>query len=603
GAHEWRLSPEDALLTHIRHVGHGHDFEHGFLQSCLDVAGMLRVHGDQLDWDYIRREAAQCECLRIVRFFGYFFDEYYRDDSMPVFRDTMKDGLECASDTECRLFARYIQAPLVRRKLEGVTYDQFINGNLCFAGKIWALDRMRRLLRIMVTIVWPSRHEVTMLTEGCGIRSAGRRRLRYYLNPGLPGLHVVCVAGGDVSGSPTSQAAVNCWNYLIRKNWIGTADWLLNYLGRLLLLPVGEALEAGKFLARLEELAPDLIVSTADVYNKALGTYAVAKSIPFYILIADTSVFLDLVHPHATHICYFQETINIVRGFDLSRPYFSCAIGSSLKGLGRVRYVLKCYADHLLHPLRHPICRHAASASPPRNRVACMAIGPLAEAKHFSAGASGTLKSALGLDNGRDTVLVASGSIGGQFLTDAADSIRARAVRPVNLLLVCGNDTVTYDRLRAAPARNEKVHIAVVPFVEDFDKYLALADCVVTRASGGVFTESLLHHTPTIALGRIPSNDRGALDLMHAHGLGEVCPSKRKLADVVDRVLQNRAQYKQRIAVFLGHYPRAYDEMRKILTQEFLRAMVATSEGAQYEDDRHGGGRLQRGQAECERVL
>jgi putative nucleotidyltransferase-like protein len=57
---EWRLSPEDELLNHIRHLGHGHDFDTGMLQVCADVAAMLRVCGPERNREGTRIHSNDC---------------------------------------------------------------------------------------------------------------------------------------------------------------------------------------------------------------------------------------------------------------------------------------------------------------------------------------------------------------------------------------------------------------------------------------------------------------------------------------------------------------------------------------------------------------
>ena len=54
---EWRLSHEDEFLNLVRHLGHGHDFDTGMLQVCVDAAAMLRVCGNEMDWDYVYEQA------------------------------------------------------------------------------------------------------------------------------------------------------------------------------------------------------------------------------------------------------------------------------------------------------------------------------------------------------------------------------------------------------------------------------------------------------------------------------------------------------------------------------------------------------------------
>jgi putative nucleotidyltransferase-like protein len=202
---EWRLSPEDELLNHIRHLGHGHDFDTGMLQVCVDVAGMLRVCGSTMDWDYVHDQAERSECLRILRFFAHFFDTHYRDESMPRLGECMPRLSESASDRECRAFTRIVLLPLLRRRHSRRAAFGVVYGNFRIAAKLWALDRFTRMLRMLGWAAWPSKHQLTMITLEYQTESVWRRRIRYYLVPLLPGLPGLCIG---VAARVASQGVV-----------------------------------------------------------------------------------------------------------------------------------------------------------------------------------------------------------------------------------------------------------------------------------------------------------------------------------------------------------------------------------------------------------
>ncbi len=185
---EWRLSHEDEFLNLVRHLGHGHDFDTGMLQVCVDAAAMLRVCGNEMDWDYVYEQAEASEFLRILRFFSYFFDEYYRDESMPCLGDFLPRLRASATDRECRLFSRIVLFPLLRRTSPRKAAFGVFYGNYRVAAKLWALDRFTRMLRMLAWAAWPSRHQLVMITLEYHTESFWKRRLRYYLNPLLPGL-------------------------------------------------------------------------------------------------------------------------------------------------------------------------------------------------------------------------------------------------------------------------------------------------------------------------------------------------------------------------------------------------------------------------------
>ncbi len=387
------------------------------------------------------------------------------------------------------------------------------------------------------------------------------------------GIKAVTVAGSDLLGSSSADALVELWNYLIRKGQIALADCLVNYAVRLIFLPFVDVTKISAFENAVESIDPDIIVCTVDAYNKALGTYAATKGIPFLTFITDTSVFLDNLSAHATHMCYFEETANAVRAFALSQPYFTHSVTRASSWRSRVAYVLRFYGQ-ILHRGITSIYEDAQEAPSTPNDAECMTVGPLVSARHFAANERRVVRQRLGIEEGRDCVLVASGSIGGGFLEQVVDAVCAERSDPVTLLVMCGRDEAT--RLRIA-RRGETVgaaRIMPVGYVEGFEDYLAAADCAVIRPSGGVFNECLVGRTPVVAPARVTSNDRGILTVVKRHGLGEVYLGRKGLVPALDKVLRDKEIYRQNIEVFLKGYPQTYEA----ITERIVDAIDAAAQ-------------------------
>jgi hypothetical protein len=136
-------------------------------------------------------------------------------------------------------------------------------------------------------------------------------------------VEIIVRAGSEIVETSDVSTIINMWNFLIRKNLIRTCDFLLNYFTRIVALPIVETKQTTLFFNQLEKIKPDIIVSTADGFNKALGGYAEENNIPFYIFITEISTFIDLICPYATHICYFNETPEAIRNYDFDMEYFS----------------------------------------------------------------------------------------------------------------------------------------------------------------------------------------------------------------------------------------------------------------------------------------
>lgn len=386
-------------------------------------------------------------------------------------------------------------------------------------------------------------------------------------------VEIIIRAGSDLLGASDIQTVVNVWNYFIRRNWIRSVDLLINFACRLLVLPVGEITHS---TASFEEIDPHIIICTADVYNRRLGALAARRGIPFYIFITEISIFIDLVSPHAVHLCYFEETCRAVRSFDFSMTYFRCGLDHTAAWTRKAAYVLRFYYDYILKGYKNSIFRDPGQTLPRLNEARCRAVGPLAERKYFTAGDAASLKKKYGLPDGADTVLAASGSLGGRFLFDVLRSLRDAGPRLLNLLLMCGNDRETYQQ---ALAFRSTGGLNILPFgyTNEFDEFLEMADCVVMRPSAGVFMESLIKKKPVITFDLATSNDKGTLSIVRQYQVGEVCGNIRELAAAVNTVLEHKNFYRKNIERLLDLYPTTWEEkktlLRELVLQERMRGI------------------------------
>lgn len=415
--------------------------------------------------------------------------------------------------------------------------------------------------------------KILIVYEKMGMGHLRNARIVQNMLKGEEGIEVVCLAGSDMLGSSSVESIVRLWNSLIRRNWISVCDFVLNWFTRIFILPLLEVGQARPFFAKLGEINPDMIISTADGFNKGFGIYAGKKGIPFWVFLTETSVFADLVYPAATHFCYFRETVEGVQDFDLSLTNFAYTLDESSTFPRKVAYVLRCYWDYVFHLRWKSLYRCAGAVNGRNNGAACVTIGPLAEAKHFAETDVEAVKKKLGIDNGRDTVVLASGSIGGRFLMDALDTIRAGTTRPMNILVMCGGDEEMYRAIRQRSGGDAKVSVLPFGFVDNFQEFLAVADCLVARPSASTFNEAIVSRTPMIALDQVTSNDRGAVALTQAHGLGEILRSKEELPSALEKILNDKEKYARNFDRFLAEYPASYEEMTQIVVRELHQAL------------------------------
>lgn len=395
-------------------------------------------------------------------------------------------------------------------------------------------------------------------------------------------VEIIKLAGSEMIGDTSINSVVKCWNYCIKKNWIKIVDLLLNFILRIFILPFIEVSSTAPYHSKLEEINPDIIICTADGFNKAIGSYAKEKGIPFYIFITEVSIFIDLVNPHATHICYFNETGEAIRNYDFSKTYYSYKLNSSTTLLEKIEYILGYYKDFVLQGYKNSIYRNPDRSLEQRNEANFRVVGPLAEKKHFKQKDINAAKDKFGINNGKDTVIIASGSIGGEFLTEMVETMCKDYNKPLNAMIVCGRDEDSYIKLSALKDRNTNTNINLMPFryIENFDELLSAADCLIGRPSAGIFIESIVNRTPEITFRKVTSNDKGTLTMIEKYNIGKVVEDKNEVISALDHILSNKSTYQNNIEQLLNMYCRSYEDKK-----ELLRDIILSGSDCAYELD------------------
>lgn len=385
-------------------------------------------------------------------------------------------------------------------------------------------------------------------------------------------------AGSELIEDTSINLVVNLWNFCIRKNYIKTVDLLLNFIFRIFIMPFVEVSSTVPFNDKLSEIKPDIIISTADGFNKSIGTYAKENNIPFYIFITEVSIFIDLVNPYATHICYFNETGEAIQNYDFDYTYYSYKLNKNTTLQEKVQYILKYYKDFVVYGFKNSIFRNPNKELEQNNEAKFRVVGPLAEKKHFSSKDVESIKEKYGFNNGYHTVILASGSIGGKFLIEMVKLIYKQCEKPINLVVVCGKDEKTYEKLKNFTGVSLTVNLMPFKYIEKFDEVLAAADCIIGRPSAGIFIESILNRTPEITFRKATSNDKGTLTMIEKYNIGKVVEGKEDLVAALEEILKNKSTYVENIEKLISKYIPSYEDKTAL-----LKNIILTDDSLGYE--------------------
>ena len=373
----------------------------------------------------------------------------------------------------------------------------------------------------------------------------------------------------DPVGYRLTQFGVVGWNTLIRHNLIWLADALINYFIRLVLLPIGEVTATKGIHQALDRIEPDIIICTTDMISKSLGTWARQQQIPFFIAITDLAVFLDLVHPHAIHLCYFDETVNAIQSFPLNLTYWSQDLTSDSSLKDKLKFLLNYFSDFVLGYRQNRIYRNIDRDYPIQNKVHCEVIGLLRESQHFETKESTILRQQLNITSDRPCVLIVSGSLGGNFCIRYLQSLQNLDLDSLTLIVACGRDRKLLETINKIANNTTNSQIIGLDYVHNLHEWMSAADVILARPSAGILLEALLAKTPLLFPSQVASNDRGALTLVKKYQLGECFNSDRELKFKLTRLLDRSSDYQEKIEVFLSNYPNSFatqsDAIRKII--------------------------------------
>jgi processive 1,2-diacylglycerol beta-glucosyltransferase len=282
-------------------------------------------------------------------------------------------------------------------------------------------------------------------------------------------------------------------------------------------------LMARRFVRRLREAKPDVVVAThffpADVAAAAKG----AAGLPFRLLVVITDLF-----PHRLWLA--PEADGVV-------------VGS---------------------PDTQSLCRQRGV---PDERLLTSGI-PIGSRFH-PADDRPALSRSLGLDPSRRTVLIASGGMGVGPINQLATGLIAReAVRPhgLQLLVVCGHNRPLADRLNILSA-SSPMPVRVYGFVETMPELMQVSDALITKAGGLTVMEALAVGLPMILCGTIPGQEQFNAEYVVQRGAGVMVPTAREAIAAVLRLLDDPTQLQamRASALALGRPGSARDLVERLI--------------------------------------
>jgi len=341
------------------------------------------------------------------------------------------------------------------------------------------------------------------------------------------------------------------WNFLITRGWFRLADLILNHWFRVAIFPflsVSAALPRVK--SRLKAMRPDAVISTADAFNRALGDAANEIGVPFTVLPIEFSIFADVMHPDAHYLVYFEETARAIRRFDLSTPHFRFEISDNATARQKLAYLFQWFTTYGVRRTEPLLFQGAGGVAPQTNALPCHVLGPLRDDDdHAPATEPGPHE--------RPRILVASGSLGGQFVSLVVRQLLAMPTLNADIVALCGRDESLIAELRSLKPVSASARLECCGYVTDMPSRLRRASVLVARPSASLFLESILAGVPLLIPAHATKNDSGTVDLTRAWRIGETYDHHEEIPATLGRMMPNLGEYRARLKDVRARYPEA----------------------------------------------
>lgn len=394
-----------------------------------------------------------------------------------------------------------------------------------------------------------------------------------------PAVEVVLKDGEELEpgASKDDNPFVSLWNLLIRHGWFRLADFLFNHLLRLAVFPF-LLLAAGRGVCeRVKGMRPDSIVSTADIYSRPLGDAARDLGVPFTVMPVEFSIFADILHPEAEYLCYFEETCRVIRRFDLGTPHFQTRLDDLSSMRAQLGYLATWFATYGLFRVEPLLFQPAGGTGPEKNDLCCHRIGPLRRSVDHGPAPDRP-------PPGKPVILIASGSLGGQYVTGVVDALLRPSELSARVTALCGRDQVTAAALRARPQIVGRIDLEVLDFVDDLPRRLRCASILVARPSATTVLEAVLAGLPVLVPAQATRNDLGTIDLVRRWGIGEVYRRDRDMAPLLREMLPRLGHYRQRLREFRSRCL----EPREVTAERIRSVVWRVAPAADGRDHLHG---------------
>ena len=228
--------------------------------------------------------------------------------------------------------------------------------------------------------------------------------------------------------------------------------------------------------------------------------------------------------------------------FIVSTHFLASELAAGLKLKNKIKSKLvTIITDYGVHPfwLSKGTDLYIAASQPTKDKLLNMGIEEqrikvfgIPVSRNFNKGQDkNKLKSELGLDLNKFTVLIMTGSFGSGPLEKIAKSL----MNDVQILLVCARNKKLFDSLSRENLKNVKVF----GFIDNPEELMAVSDVIITKPGGLSIAESLNMGLFPIFISSIPGQEMENIRILASYGIGVFPKSIKQIKEVVLELKDN----------------------------------------------------------------
>lgn len=149
-----------------------------------------------------------------------------------------------------------------------------------------------------------------------------------------------------------------------------------------------------------------------------------------------------------------------------------------------------------------------------------------------------TLLEELQLDVHKKYILILTGSMGFGNVSKMIEGILQKLPESYSIIVGCGNNTKMKETLEEQFQNREKV--IALPFTKQIDKYMKIADIILTKPGGLTTTEVAILRKPFIHTAPIPGCENYNADYFETRGMSLKSKNEEAVIENVYKILENK---------------------------------------------------------------